>query len=925
MSQLRAVKAESSQDAAGSSSPSGSSSPRPNASRMSTGTTVVRSSSSRLIKRGDEANSPATAGTPRRSPSPPPPTTYRDIPLLSTSAATPWVHHLARFVHHQRIDPTDAAQFVPPLKLNRKQPPKPRQTWPKAGDTLVDRYGRSVRLANGKELTWPQKGEDTSEHRKILERLAPTPKGPEGAARGHANGYDASLVAPGAASAARNSNRPLFQKRVRQIHKASATARRIHNDESLPWVLEDFETGNHWESSRTARKDSVHALAKHFLDGGEGLAGPKEEEGGEEEEKKGRIKREDNRLVQHAPWIGKLEGGDGAVSSSSSSTSNGRAPSTSTSDASAQVLFVFDERNQGGFKVVPLRKTYRFMQKSRFADERGDEEREKEFERLQKSRSVGATDRFAGRSGERGSGIATPSSVRGGGAGGGVGSGLVMPGSGGMRGNNGSARGVKKEESLDEDWPALRGLSLGSYVSSRPRGLVSVSGGSNGRRRGGYDDDDVHGSGGYGGGEDATYDEVEYHEDFADDEERMGGEAELVEDADEREREDRLRREMARAGVGEGMGQMVKEEEEDDDLFGSASQSGSAQQPRGRRRDDQLTGSGRQMKKIMRALARREGQDVDGLYDSDDDDDGGDLLDIDGTRRGRGANPYAEDDEDGDDDEEEPALANPEEAIRRAMEEKREREAREAKDAATSGQGSERTSRGSTPTPGQQPTAARTPSQTGRGQGSTTPTKRQRDTSSSGSVRGPPGRPQQQQGHRRTATAASSHSRAVSPSAAVSRSPSPGPQGQQQGHLSHIPRQSSPLAHPSGSSMEGAAAGVKRPASPQPGGTTGLPPSSSNSRPASPTSKRARRDSTGSSSSSRRSTPAPGSTSTTSLERELINMVRSGQVKSIAEVIAAFKKRLQAKPELKGEMMGAFKRCLTGGTRGEVLRVKDGF
>jgi hypothetical protein len=48
-------------------------------------------------------------------------------------------------------------------------------------------------------------------------------------------------------------------------------------------------------------------------------------------------------------------------------------------------------------------------------------------------------------------------------------------------------------------------------------------------------------------------------------------------------------------------------------------------------------------------------------------------------------------------------------------------------------------------------------------------------------------------------------------------------------------------------------------------------------------------------------------------------------VKSIAEVIARFKRRLQERPELKGEMMAAFKRVLTGGTKGEALRVKEGY
>lgn len=320
----------------------------------------------RAVKTEPGTNAPAIRNPVKkqRSPSPPPPTTYRDIPLLSTSSQSPWLHHLIRFAHHNRTDPTDHSQFVPPLKLNRKHPPRIKAPAAKAGDPVVDRYGKPIRLSNGNVLKWPVAGEDLTEHRKQVEKLKPVEKTPSAQ-------YDSSLVAPSAAASSRSyAHKGKGQKRVRQIHKASATARRIHNDETLPWVLEDYETGNHWESSRVGRKDSIFALAKHLEEGGVGVPDDSAIKSAEGEED---VKAVDTKVIQHAPWIGKLEGDDASLSSEGST--------------SAQVLFVFDERNQGGFKVVPIRRTYRFMQKSRFMDNLGDEEREKEVSNKERPKS----------------------------------------------------------------------------------------------------------------------------------------------------------------------------------------------------------------------------------------------------------------------------------------------------------------------------------------------------------------------------------------------------------------------------------------------------------------------------------------------------------------------------------------------------------
>lgn len=727
--------------------------------------------------------------------------------------------------------------------------------------------------------------------------------------------YDASLVAPSASSANRAANKPLFQKRVRQIHKASSTSRRLHNDEHQPWILEDFETPNYWESSRTGRKDNLYALARHLEEGGTGLEDKPLAVKNEEDSAAGNgdSKPFDRKVVQHAPWVGKLEGDDMALGSADTA-----------SGSSAQVLFVFDERNQGGFKVVPVRKTYRFMQKSRFGESLNDEDREKQFAKHQKSREV-APERFAARM-SRGAAVARAGAGSESGGFSGLSGGLAMPGMGGNRsgGGDGGSGGVKKEEGWDDDsWPELRGLSLGS-ASYRPRGLVAVSGGSGsgGRRRAGDDDDDFHRRGGDDGG---TFDELDYQEDFADDEERMGGEAELVEDGEAREMEERLKREMAKAGVGgddddDGSGNRRAGGVEDDDdapqgdLWGGESSSR-------RREDDQLTGSGRQMKKIMKALSRREGGIEE--YDSDEE-----------------VNPYASEES----DDEEVAMANPEEALRRALEEKE----REEKEAAKSGNASAATgSKVGTPSSAGPASKSNVPSGTNsrgatpnpssanrKNDGKLAKQQQQQQSRKSNGAGGGAGGGLTSQHHRvgsghldlakratTNAAGAASTQGSRSGSPAGSRSPSPG--------RDFTPRQSSPLADAAPSSATSGGT-LKRPASPTAaasaataGATSGSASDVGNtSTDSMGTNKRLKTNSGESNRGSRASSPAgPPS----SLELELINLVRSGSVKSISEVIARFKKRLTEQPGMKAEMTAAFKRVLTGGTKGESLRVKDGF
>lgn len=111
----------------------------------------------------------------KKDASPPPPTTYRDIPLFSCGASESKTH-LIKLAHHALIDPRDPARFIPPLKLNRKVPPKLKPVQAKPGDAILDRYGNPMMGAgpDGKAaLLWPGTEEEIKAVEAILEKSKP--------------------------------------------------------------------------------------------------------------------------------------------------------------------------------------------------------------------------------------------------------------------------------------------------------------------------------------------------------------------------------------------------------------------------------------------------------------------------------------------------------------------------------------------------------------------------------------------------------------------------------------------------------------------------------------------------------------------------------------------------------------------------------
>ncbi|SPO26681.1 related to TFG1 - TFIIF subunit (transcription initiation factor), 105 kD [Ustilago trichophora] len=763
---------------------------------------------------------------------PPPPTTYRDIPLLSTNCGQ-WLTHLMKFAHHTRVDPNDTSQFIPPLKLNRKNPPRLKLPRPNPGDPITDKYNRPMMGKDGQLLTWPGPDDDLQRIEDVIKK--------EVAAKGP--GADQNLIAPG--GSARPPKSKLFKKKVREIHKAADSARKTMKEEHFPWVLEDFETSEEWESIRTPIPTGARALQDHIDE----LKAKRTGSSTNNADANGDVKMQDSKSAIKGEDGIKQESG-ASTSSSSSSTSHapwiGKLEGDSSSEASSlHVLFVFDERDAGGFKVVPVSRMYKFLQKPKHST-MTNEQVEQEYQKYQKTKEM---DRWALRN--------KPIAA-------------------------GSSSVTKQEDSAAwRNWPQVNQLSLPtgmSFGAGRRRNLMAVHGGE--LLRG--DDDDDGNAGRRRKREDspgAGYDELDYEEEFADDEEIHDPEADVVDDEEAKELEERLKREMARAN------NMGDDEEAADEASAPEDE------------NQILTGSGKQMMKIMRALAKREGNEA---YEKDDD----------------GRNPYATDDS--DEDEEESYVANPEKAIQLAREE---REKKEKEAAKTKGKSS------TTP---------------GTGSGSNTPTDRvEKKPVILGGVQTQQQQPQQSRpgaGHASLAQRATSPTRGASKigSKQVSRSSSPSLARSVSPGRAESPPVSSETSTSGGN---GGSSGLKRRAdSPA---TPATPTSSSSPATASANRAEAKRAKTGTTSSraaspgtssppaskrgSRAGSPTAPRTPANAVEAEIIQLIRDGKIANTSELVQHFRKRLKSEPHIKDQLSAAVRKVAVMDKSTNRLKLKDGF
>ncbi|KAL9940105.1 hypothetical protein V8E36_000810 [Tilletia maclaganii] len=927
--------------------------------------------------------------------------TFRDFPIFSSQLAPNTRINLLRFAHHTPQDPTDPTQFIAPLKLNRKWPPRPKPIIPRPGDPVRDASGTHVtgvlpqsdpnaKPKKGK-LYWPAYGEGGLEEiRKALfippelniSAFPPAPKRDDDDDDDNSDDSDTTNknAAGPSSSQASAPNKKGFKfgsqrsgggkgkkkgaerKGIREIFKATEGSRLLRKQEYMPWVLEDFETSEDWESGVQAA-NRYKALIAQFGEkyikcaGNAGivqmyLRGAVEsaqggEGGGSGGGLVGEVKEEKKRKSgymdrNHAPWIGKLEGDvHGSLDSSSSTKSDGgnyggtaspsssqstvaQQPNTPSVSSSPHVIFVFDHRHDGSFKLVPVQAAYKFTQKPAYSTTTADEANER-WEKLNKIRQRGGSayqkisltsNHANGEESQEGQGEGARALLQA----------RTRSHNLGPRRSGGAAQRlyVKKEKMDEEDAAELASwstyqqrsmLALPGMNNSRPRSLLAVygerGGGAGGSRRG-YGG----GGGGGGGGDDGggALDEVEYEEDFADDEEiHQGPGAENAqEEQEQKEYADRLKEEMSRAGwegrvSGDEGGEGSDDEEmgADADLFGDRAP-GSRRKKKGKGgRGAGMGRSGRELKKVMRMAGRAEGMDA---YDSEDED----------------ANPYAseEDDESESDEEKHLALTNPDEAVRRAREARREKEEREAAAARRRAAAAERD--GTPALGGDDGTGTNSTAAIG---GSSSQRAGQPGAAGSGFANSAQRAAAVSTGHRSSGTyvprrAGSPSPPPPSPSRAAMGAPSPPPS---QGSSSSatqalkvtLKRKSEAISSgraASPSSNAGGSPPASRASSPSASGPTANGTSSS--------SNEAKRQKT-SISGGRASSPTP-KTPANDIEREVIRLVRDAKVQTTQELVRHFAKHVK-NPQSKEQLSAAIRRVCMIERGKNTLLLKEGW
>ena len=342
---------------------------------------------------------------------------FRDIPLFSTSQGE-WLHHVMKFASHSVVEPANPEHFTVPVKLNRKFPPRPKIPQPKPGDVVLGDRFKKIMNKDGTPLVWPNIDNDQEmENARIALKVEEAVKGP---------GMNTALVAPSALSRVAKPRSNPFQKRVREVHHASDVTRQTRQEEYFPWILEDFETAESWESARKLDPRSKEALRiwMDYVDK-HGRAPPRDvskdqnvttSSGSNGVTELGRAEGKG-----YAPWVGKMEG--------------------EQNKSSHHVLFILDHAGSGAFKVVPVRKTYRFLQRPKHST-LTSEQAEEVYLKQQKTRESVLVTRARDRAHAGPSGAATPSA-------------------GAPRAAR--PKGAKKEENDgDEDrkWAATLGISL---------------------------------------------------------------------------------------------------------------------------------------------------------------------------------------------------------------------------------------------------------------------------------------------------------------------------------------------------------------------------------------------------------------------------------------------------------------------------------
>ncbi|MBW0536376.1 hypothetical protein O181_076091 [Austropuccinia psidii MF-1] len=272
-------------------------------------------------------------------------------------------------------------------------------------------------------------------------------------------------------------------------------------------------------------------------------------------------------------WVGRYESAGASSSQTSTSVDSGKG--VVPSDTSNYVFFRLDQGGEA-FQVIPCHRFYRFTQRPSY-DTLGADEAEAAYEKMQKPTTKEDLGRWFMRRRANPSGSTSTSS-----------NGITV-----------KREGSVKPSILDESK-----VSFGSRTSIRPQveaisifgkgKFTAIHGSQTSHMK--DEDEDIKPK----LGQDGDFDEFDYNEEFADDEEGAGNlNDEAMEEDELKELEDRMKREMLAAGkAGDDERDKDAMDIDKDDLFGE--------------RED-LTKEGRAVKKL---LMRKVDNDV---YESDDE------------------------------------------------------------------------------------------------------------------------------------------------------------------------------------------------------------------------------------------------------------------------------------------------------------------
>ncbi|PLW35122.1 hypothetical protein PCASD_12982 [Puccinia coronata f. sp. avenae] len=394
----------------------------------------------------------------------------------------------------------DLETFVPPIKLNRKDPWAIRKK-------AEEEKKRLLETTYEKEV----KDEANDADMKVDPDTKAATASPNKPIR------DESVIAPAPASQPKKTLP--FKKKTKQVYiAADQSARMLKKEEYQSWLLEDGSTS------------------------------------GER-------------------WVGRYE----SAGAASGAYTTGSASTSSNNDASNYVLFRMAP-DGGAFHVIPCHRFYRFTQRPNY-DTLGADEAEAAYEKMQKPTTKEDVGRWFMR--RRGTNLSSQSSSQ----------------------NVNSSQTVKLEEDVKPFFDQSK-VSLGT--TSKLRSQVEIPSFINGRRNkftavqgstSNFDDDQDRKP---NFGQDGDFDEVDYDEQFDDDEEGAGNlNDEAMEEDELKELAEKMKREMLAAGKA-GDDEREKEDVDmaKDGLFAE--------------RED-LTKEGKAVKKLL----MRKGED--NVYDSDDE------------------------------------------------------------------------------------------------------------------------------------------------------------------------------------------------------------------------------------------------------------------------------------------------------------------